>query len=190
MWHLESSPTWPLLIFPAVCLTEDPSIGQGYSYKRQKRSLPNQLIPTEVFIERSPSMRKDPPEWAQFWESQRQEPGSPRLSLTPVTPFLLPLVFACPVCHSFLQPLSAELLSGESIPFPGCPGGGTLNGLAWAPHIPGWVSLSGAWGVITGPARTAGLTLWPGGQCWLLEKRVGGHTGHTELQGYHSCFLD
>ena len=89
-----------------------------------------------------------------------------------------------------IRPLSAELLSRESIPFPSCPGGGTLNGLAWAPHIPGGVSLSGAWGVITGPAHIAGLTLWPGGQCWLLDKSVGGHTGHTELQGYHSYFLD
>ena len=72
-----------------------------------------------------------------------------------------------------IRPLSAELLNRESTPFPSCPGGGTLSGLAWAPYIPGWVSLAGAWGVITGPARIAGLTLRPGGQCWLLDKGSG-----------------
>ena len=105
--YLESSPVWPLLTFPAVCLTEDPSTGQGYSFKWQIPNLTS-LYP-QGYLSKGPSleyiMEKDPPSLAQLWGMSRTASRVSKTSVTPSMPFLLSSHFCLFVggLHSPLQ---------------------------------------------------------------------------------------
>lgn len=179
-----------------------PSTGHGGPFKWRKPSLTS--LHPEGYLLKGPSLgplrKKDLPAPAQLWGSQGLEPDSPTPLVTPIPPFLLSSHFCLSCVMASFSPADRFSMHGdgyghcqcissmESMPPPGCTGGGALEQSLYLGHREPWLAQLASLAQLCGLGGEKGAGWAPrksehGNMCWAHKAMATIPTLQTSHRG-------